>query len=77
MPPGDLNLLMKKANIVAFTSLIARLWILLGWKSQAPPSVGLWLKDIMGFLKLEKIEFSVRGSTAKFFFHLAKKNDLC
>ena len=66
--PLDFELLTtKQSRIVAFATLIARRRILLGWKSPKPPSIGLWLKDIMGFLKLEKIKFTIRGSTERFF----------
>ena len=48
--PPDLELLSKKkSNMVAFTTLIARRRILLGWKSPNPPSISLWLKDVMSF----------------------------
>ena len=57
----------KKSNILAFATLVARRRILLGWKSPTPPSVAMWLKDIMELLKLEKIKFTIRGSTKRFF----------
>ena len=57
----------KKAHIlIAFTSLIARRLILLLWKSQTPPTFNRWIKDIMHFLKLEKINFTLKGSLQDF-----------
>lgn len=54
-------------NIIAFTTLLARRRILLHWKSKNPPKVSLWLSDLMQFMQLEKIKYSLRGSKDKFF----------
>ncbi len=51
----------------AFVCLLARRRILLDWKSSKPPLVSLWLSDVMLFLKLEKIKYSLRGSTKRFY----------
>lgn len=68
--PQNFRLLTTKdSNIVAFTTLLARRRILLGWKSPTPPSIAMWLTDIMHFLKLEKIKFTLRGSTKKFLLY--------
>lgn len=53
-------------DIVAFTTLLARRRILMAWKSPDAPSFSVWLKDIMYFLRLEKIKFSLRGSNKRF-----------
>ncbi|KAF3840339.1 hypothetical protein F7725_019056, partial [Dissostichus mawsoni] len=37
--------------------------ILLLWKSPLPPSFKMWLSDTMSLLKLEKIKFTLRGSS--------------
>lgn len=58
-----------QANVIAFASLIARRRILLQWKAVSPPSTASWLSDIMSFLKLEKIKFTIKGSSDKFFTH--------
>jgi hypothetical protein len=57
----------RKLNVLAFASLIARRCILLHWKSPKPPSDKSWETDLMSFLKLEKIKFSLRGSSGKFY----------
>ena len=57
------------ANVVAFATLLARQRILFNWKSPQPPLVSVWLKDLMFFLKLEKIKFTLRGDTSRFFKH--------
>ena len=57
----------QKLNVLAFASLIARRCILLHWKSPKPPADKSWETDLMSFLKLEKIKFSLRGSTGKFY----------
>lgn len=56
-----------QSDVIAFTSLLARRRILLGWKSPTPPSIARWLEDVMLFLKLEKIKFTLRGSMNKFY----------
>ena len=56
-------------NVIAFASLIARKRILLLWKSPQAPSIKVWLHDILGLLRLEKIKFSLRGSSDRFFTH--------
>lgn len=63
--PGQLNLVQRE--IINFTSLIAKRRLLLQWKSPNAPSVSQWLKDTMLFLKLEKIKYTMRGCTDKFF----------
>lgn len=60
-----LNLVQR--DILAFSSLIARRTLLLHWKSDKYPSISLWLKDMMFFLKLEKIKYTIRGCTEKFY----------
>ena len=52
---------------MAYTSLLARRRILLSWKSPTPPSATAWLEDVMFFLKLEKIKFSLKGSVDRFY----------
>ena len=56
----------KECNIIAFVSLVARRHILLHWKDPKPPSSNSWLKDLMSFLCLEKIKYSLRGSSDRF-----------
>ena len=58
-----------QANVVAFATLLARRRILLNWKSPQPPLISVWLKDVMYFLKLEKVKFTLRGDTSRFFKH--------
>ena len=53
-------------DILAFTSLLAR-HRLLHWKSTKAPSSAQWLNNTMSFLKLEKIRYSVKGSSNKFY----------
>ncbi len=57
----------NKENVIAFATLIAHRRILMEWKSPAPPQASVCLSDMMMFLKLEKIKYSVRGSTRKFY----------
>ncbi|KAA0701525.1 LINE-1 reverse transcriptase -like protein [Triplophysa tibetana] len=64
--PPTLQLPKYKADFVAFISLLARRLILLRWKSPAPPSHSSWIRDILQFVKLEKVRCSIHGSLAKF-----------
>lgn len=66
---GKNNLSAKQANVISFTSLLARRRILLQWKNPLPPSPALWLRDTMFYLGMEKIKYSMRGSTNTFFNH--------
>ena len=66
VPRDTLTLQPTHADVIAFSSLLARRRILLMWKSPSPPSISTWLVDMMFFLKLEKIKFTTRGSIDKF-----------
>jgi len=55
------------SDVVAFASLVARRRILLHWKSPNAPAATSWLSDLMSFLSLEKIKYSLRGSAANFY----------
>ena len=66
--PEDHNTITtKQADIVAYASLLARRRILMEWKSPKPPSTTVWLKDLMFFLTLEKVKFTLRGSVERFY----------
>lgn len=54
-------------NVLAFASLTVSRRILLHWKLPKPPAEQSWQTDLMSFLQLEKIKFSLRGSTEKFY----------
>ena len=60
------NLSKYKAHLIAFTTLLARRLILMKWKSPAPPSHIHWIRDVLHFIKLEKIRCTLRGSVSKF-----------
>lgn len=64
---GDYLIPNRKEEIVAFATLIAKRRLLMEWKSTTPPKASTWLSDMMMFLKIEKIKFTLRGSTKKFF----------
>lgn len=66
-PEDHTTLTSKQADIVAYASLLARRRILLDWKSPKPPSFNVWLKDLVFFLKLEKIKFTLRSSVDRFY----------
>lgn len=67
IPDCSLSLNSTQKDIIAFTSLLVRRLLLLHWKSAKYPHISQWLKDVMFFLKLEKIKYTLRGCTAKFF----------
>ena len=66
VPPTTLPLPRYKADLVALT-LLARRLILLPWKSSTLPSHSMWIKDILYFIKMEKIRCIAKGSTARFY----------
>ena len=53
-------------DFIAFTTLLARRLILLKWKHTSPPTHTRWIKDVLLYIKLEKIKFTLRGSLKKF-----------
>jgi hypothetical protein len=56
-----------KLKVLAFTSLLARMVILLKWKDPAPPSHSHWVRDIMSCMNLEKIRYTIQGSENTFY----------
>ncbi len=56
-----------KADFVTFVSLLARRQILLHWKLSASPTHSLWINDVFHFIKLERIRYSLRGSSKNFY----------
>ena len=56
-----------QSYVLAFSSLLARRWILLLWKSLKAPSIFLWLGNVMFCLQMEKIRLSVKDNNLKFF----------
>jgi len=66
-PEESRTVLPAKAYVViAFTTLLARRLILFRWKQQAPPSFSHWVNDVMYFLKLEKIKYTLKDSLNPF-----------
>jgi len=66
-PKESLTLTRNQSDFIAFTSLLARRRILLVWSSATPPAVAAWLRDILLFLKPEKVKFKLKGSVQKFY----------
>ena len=64
--PPTVPLSSYKADFVAFITLVARRLILLRWKSSNAPSFSCLIKDILYFMKMEKIRYSIKGSTRRF-----------
>ena len=55
-----------KKDLLAFVTLLARRLILLHWKSADSPTHTRWIRDILHFLKLEKLRLSLQGLSDKF-----------
>ena len=55
-----------QADVIALSSLLARRIIIFEWKSPKPPLSSSWLRDVMFFIKHEKIQYSLRGSFKSF-----------
>lgn len=68
-PDEGIALTNIQQHVLAFASLIARRRILLHWKANSPPKTRSWLIDLMSFLNLEKIKFTTRGSSDKFYIY--------
>ena len=65
--PEDASLSKREVNMLAFCSLLARRLILFKWKDPIPPTHSHWIREVMCHLKLEKIRYTVRGSTETFY----------
>lgn len=66
VPSEDLPLQNSQLKCIAYSSLLARRLILFNWKNHKPPTFGRWICDVMFFLKVEKIRYTVNGSMRKF-----------
>lgn len=67
LPEDHSRFTSNQLDILAFTSLLARRHLLLHWRSTKAPSSTQWLNDTMSFLKLEKIRYSLKGNSDKFY----------
>ncbi len=67
--PDDIATTSTQFKVLSFTPLIARREILFLWKSSQPLSTNTWLLNILFLLKLEKMKFTLRGHTNKFYTH--------
>uniref|UniRef100_A0A3B5RAA6 Reverse transcriptase domain-containing protein n=1 Tax=Xiphophorus maculatus TaxID=8083 RepID=A0A3B5RAA6_XIPMA len=64
-PPQSTLSSFQKSSL-AFLTFLARRVIIIKWKSPQPPSYTHWLRDTLYFIKLEKIRFTLRGSSMRF-----------
>lgn len=66
--PPDMYSWCCMCNVVLFHShaLLARCLILSNWKSDRPPSFCRWICEVMHFLQIEQIRYTLRGSTVNF-----------
>ena len=65
--PTDAFFTGHQLNMIAFCCLLARQLILFKWKDARPPTYSQWIKEVMGHIHLEKIRYTIRGSTRKFY----------
>ena len=78
--PTEISLSVAQGDAVAFSSLLAWRLLLLKWKSAKPPSHSQWEHNVMSFLKLEQLKYSLRGSSkglirfGAHFYAISKKN---
>lgn len=64
--PADVLFTVHQSNMIAFCCLLARRLILFKWKDARPPTYSQWLNEVMCHIHLEKIRYTIRGSTSKF-----------
>uniref|UniRef100_A0A8C7ZH32 Reverse transcriptase domain-containing protein n=1 Tax=Oryzias sinensis TaxID=183150 RepID=A0A8C7ZH32_9TELE len=57
----------SERSLIKFTCLVARRIILLNWKQIQPPTHIQWIRDILCFLNLEKIRYTLQGREDQFF----------
>lgn len=58
--PDHLGLTNAQSHSIAFLTLLARRLILMKWKDCKPPTVTHWVKEVLYFLKLEKVRHSLK-----------------
>ncbi len=65
----DDNITISKSqySVITFVMLLARRLILLNWKQKIPPTHFTWIKDVMQYLQLERIRFSIKDKAYKFY----------
>lgn len=66
MAQTDTHFEMWETTMFAFCLLLARRPILLKWKDPVPPTYSHWVREVMHYIKLENIRYTIRGSTRKF-----------
>ena len=66
VPTDDTQVSSVQANVIAFSSLIARRLILRNWKSDKPPTFSSWVRDVLSFIPLEKLRYNRFKSKRKF-----------
>ena len=59
--PSDSGLTRHQSDLIAFSTLLARRLILFNWRCAAPPSHSRWVREVMAFVKLEKIRCTIQG----------------
>lgn len=59
-------------DLTAFVTLLARRLILRRWKTPAPPSHALWIKEIFNNSQLDKIRYRMKGCGEPFFAYAEK-----
>ena len=63
--PSNSGLSKHHSDFIAFSTLLARRLILFVWKLTTPPSHSHWVREVMAFLKLEKIRCTIQGSVKR------------
>lgn len=66
LPLHYLYSISPKKDVTAFKPLLARCLILTTWKSSMPTSHICWIRDVLYFIKLQKIRISINGLFSKF-----------
>lgn len=67
VPTSIVNLNVKQKNVLSYVTLLARRLILLNWKSKNPPTHQNLLREVMQYLQLEKIKFSLKKKQELFY----------
>ena len=65
--PPSIPFSSSESAFISFVTLLARRLILLKWKSPTPPSHTLWIREVLTYVRLEKIRCVLKGSLRKFY----------
>lgn len=63
----NVSLSSLQSNALAFCLIIAKRIILLNWKNPSPPNYFHWMYDLLQFIQIEKIRYTIKDKAEDFY----------